>query len=369
MEVTQTHRDWLKLSLSKGIGPVLFHRLYTEFGSVEAILSTDLSQLESAGFSKKLFSAIHEKASAEYNRVLDWLEKPGNKLITLQDPSYPPLLKQTDAPPPILFAVGQIDTLLEVNFAIVGSRNPTSGGRKHAEEFAYALAESGFCICSGLALGIDYHSHIGALNAGANTIAVLGNGLDRVYPARHKTLAEKITSTGALLSEYPPGTQPAAGNFPQRNRIISGMSAGVLVVEAAQKSGSLITARYALEQGRDVFAIPGSIHNPLVKGTHQLIKQGAKLVESIEDILEEIRPIVSLALTEVQSTINRSDLANKLDPEQQQLLEHMGYDEVSVDDVIASSGLTAGAVCSMLLLLELQGLVESRQGGKYCRCI
>lgn len=217
-------------------------------------------------------------------------------------------------------------------------------------------------------MGIDYHSHLGALKADCSTVAVLGNGLSSVYPARHKKIAGQIVESGLLLSEYPPDTIPSPGNFPRRNRIISGMSTGVLVVEAAKRSGSLITANYALEQGRDVFAIPGSIHNPLARGTHSLIKQGAKLVETVADIIEELAPMVNVVLNKPTTLGCGQRGYNDLEPDYRLLLNSMAYDMVSVDELVELTGLTADAVSSMLLILELQGTIESQHGGKYCRC-
>lgn len=359
-------RDWLVLTQAKGIGPSLCNKLLLEYKTPDNILACDYHQLIEFGLNKTSIESLQSPNAVKIDQVLRWLDQPNNHFITLHDSDYPELLKSVYAPPPILFATGQRQVLDNLHFAIVGSRNPSTGGKSLAQDFASELANSGLTICSGLALGIDYHSHLGALKAECPTVAVLGNGLDIVYPARHKKIAHQITENGLLLSEYLPGTKPTAGNFPQRNRIISGISSGVLVVEAAKKSGSLITAHYALEQGRDVFAIPGSIHNPLSRGTHSLIKQGAKLVETVNDILEELYPIASVVLNKSTNT-NKSD---DFEPGQDYklLLDTMGFDVVTVDFLVESSGLTPDAVSSMLLILELQGMIESRHGGKYCRC-
>ncbi len=363
MKKEQSYRDWLTLVQTKGLGPVRIQKLLSIFSNPHAIRTMGVPRLKELGLSQQNILSLHEPDNIIIDNTIEWLKQPEHHLITYHDDDYPELLKSIYAAPPVLFAVGKREVINSLPFSIVGSRNPTRGGRKLAEDFAFELAKSGLSICSGLALGIDYHSHLGALNADCPTIAVLGNGLDIVYPARHRKLAHRISENGLLLSEYLPGIKPSAGNFPQRNRIISGMSLGVLVVEAAKKSGSLITANYALEQGRDVFAIPGSIHNPLARGTHSLIKQGAKLVESIDDILEELAPLASIVLNRKRS--DKQD--NNTNNEYQLLLDAMGYEECSVDQLVKFSGLTADAVSSMLLILELQGMIESRQGGKYCR--
>ena len=251
---------------------------------------------------------------------------------------------------------------------MVGSRNPSVSGSETAREFAYHLATSGLSITSGLAIGIDGASHAGAMDAGGITIAVTGTGLDRVYPASQYDLAHRIAEQGALVSEFPPRTQVKSGNFPRRNRIISGLALGTLVVEAAHKSGSLITARLASEQGREVFAIPGSIHNPMARGCHRLIRQGAKLVETANDVLEELAPL----LRELQPLPNPGtqeplERQHELDADYQLLLKCMGFDPTPIDLLIERSGLTAEVVSSMLILLELEGHVSSAPGGIYCR--
>ncbi len=299
---------------------------------------------------------------------LQWAKRPSNHLITIQHSLYPVRLKEIHNPPPVLFVTGDPEVLSTPQLAMVGSRNPSVSGKETAYEFAYHLASSGITITSGLAIGIDGICHKGALEADGLTIAVTGTGLDRVYPASQHQLAHSIAEHGALVSEFPPGTEVRPGNFPRRNRIISGLSLGTLVVEAAQKSGSLITARLASEQGREVFAIPGSIHNPLSRGCHSLIRQGAKLVETAGDILEELAPQLSELLRPKER--ERNDFAadeRVADPEYQHLLDCMGFDPVQVDLLIDRSGLTAEEVSSMLILLELEGHVSSAPGGIYCR--
>lgn len=305
-------------------------------------------------------------AEADQPAVRAWLEAPGNHLVALDDPRYPDLLRQIPDPPPVLYVHGDPELLGNLQLAIVGSRNPSRGGLENARAFASHLAGAGLTITSGLALGIDAEAHRGALAAGGTTIAVTGTGLDRVYPARHHDLAHAIAEHGALVSEFPPGTPPRPAHFPQRNRIISGLALGTLVVEAARRSGSLVTARHALEQGREVFAIPGSIHNPLARGCHALIRQGAKLVETAEDILEELGALAGAAVPE-HATRTSPEPPASLDPEYQRLLDALGHDPVSIDDLVRRSGLTAESVSSMLLILELQGYVAPEAGGRYAR--
>lgn len=312
------------------------------------------------------------EASVEYLRDptwrkvdqdLEWLAEAGHHLLTLQDPAYPPLLREITDPPPILFVLGQPSVLSTPQLAMVGSRNPSALGRTTAHEFAQCMAEAGFTITSGLALGIDAASHRGALAGTGLTVAVAGTGLDRVYPARHRELAREIVELGALVSEFPPGTAAQANHFPRRNRIISGLSMGTLVVEAAMKSGSLITARQALEQGREVFAIPGSIQNPLARGCNALIKEGAKLVETAQDILEEFGHFnADHGMCPVPS---ESDV--DLQDEHEKILKSVAYTPTSVDTLVEETGLPPESISSVLLVLELQGFVSSAPGGCYYR--
>lgn len=295
-----------------------------------------------------------------------WLAEPNHHLITLSDPRYPRLLREIPDPPAALYVVGDPDLLSATQLGIVGSRNPTPGGSETAHAFASYLTQSGLTITSGLAMGVDAAAHRGALGAGGKTIAVAGTGLDRVYPARHRELAHEIAAQGALISEFALGTPALAHNFPRRNRIISGLSLGVLVVEAALQSGSLITARLAAEQGREVFAIPGSIHNPLARGCHALIRQGAKLVETAADILEELGPMAQITAP-ARQTDGAGNITSGLGVEAMTLLDCLGFDPTPVDSLIERSGLTPEAVSSMLLVLELQGHVVAAPGGHYTR--
>lgn len=297
------------------------------------------------------------------------MQRSGARLVPVTSPDYPPLLKQISDPPYALFARGDLFLIGAPQLAMVGSRNPSVEGRRNAEEFAEYLAKCGLVITSGMALGIDAASHRGAMKGG-KTVAVWGTGLDRAYPPRNRELAEEILASGGLiLSEFPPGTPPLPTHFPRRNRIISGLSVGTLVVEAAKQSGSLITARLASEQGREVFAIPGSIHNPMARGCHRLLRDGAKLVESAADILEELGPLLGLEpapMLGAQASTASSEAAPE-DPEYKLLLNSLDYAPTSVDALVERTGLTPDVVSSMLLMLELQGHVEASPGGRYSR--
>jgi len=295
----------------------------------------------------------------------EWLQISGNHIIARGDENFPELLEQISSPPARLYIKGDPGLLHMPALAIVGSRNPTQAGARNAFEFARHLGAAGFCIVSGLAEGIDTAAHRGALDAGAATVAFLGHGIDRVYPAANRDLAHEIAANGALVSEFPLGTHPHKTLFPQRNRLISGVSLGTLVVEAARRSGSLITARYAGDQGREVFALPGSIHNPLARGCHKLIRQGAKLVETAEDIVNELAPLSSHLLQNSLESTTNDDLPVHDDDEYKQLRKYISHDPISIDELAEDSGLTIDQVSSMLLILELQGEVESLSGGRY----
>ncbi|MEN8167448.1 MAG: DNA-processing protein DprA [Pseudomonadota bacterium] len=358
---------WLLVSQAPGIGCRTFHKLLSHFETPDAILAAPRGQLQQAGVPPRAIDFLLNPDQTRIQPSLEWLKQPGRHLLTLTDPRYPPLLAEIHDPPPLLYVQGDPAGLSQPQLAIVGSRNPTASGISNAREFAACLAGAGLTITSGLAVGIDGAAHQGALGNGSS-IAVTGTGLDRVYPARHKELAHRIVEHGLLVSEYPPGTLPKAENFPRRNRIISGLSLGTLVVEATPHSGSLITARLALEQGREVFAIPGSIHNPLARGCHMLIREGAKLVESAQDIIDELGALLGSLVSSAQESAPVTDQNRpKLDPDYAKLLEAMGFDPISVDELITRTGLAAESVSSMLLLLELDGHVSSAPGGYYCR--
>ena len=299
-----------------------------------------------------------------------WLESQGIHLIGCEQAAYPPLLRQIDAAPAALYVRGDPDALVTAQLAIVGSRNPTPGGARTARDFSAFLAQHGLTITSGLALGIDAAAHEGALSARGRTIAVLGSGLDRPYPPENAALAERIAGAGgAVLSEFPPGTPPQREHFPRRNRLISGLSLGTLVVEAARHSGSLITARLAGTQGREVFAIPGSIHNPLARGCHELLRQGAKLVESAADILSELKisDHNQLLIPLDAGAQMTPDRVPGLDKDYEILLDALGFEPQSIDALVDRTGLPSPHLASMLLILELEGRVGSHAGGRYAR--
>jgi len=359
--------DWLTVYHAPGVGTVAFHKLLEHFASPAAILGAGTGELSALGLTQKAINAFRHPDPQAIEHDLEWTEKPGNRIITCRDPAWPALLSQLPDEPPLLYVHGNASLLCEPQLAIVGSRNPTPAGRQTAREFACHLAATGLVITSGLALGIDAASHQGALDAAAPTIAVMGTGLDRVYPSRHRDLARHIAEHGALVSEFPIGTPPLAENFPRRNRIISGLSIGTLVVEAAVRSGSLISARHAAEQGREVFAIPGSIHNTLARGCHALIRQGAKLVETAQDILDELGPLADACRPAATGDAVNPEQAWQLDGEYLQLLDVIGFDGASIDRLVTGSGLTPAEVSSMLLQLELDGYVVSSPGGIYNR--
>ena len=364
---------WLALLRTPGIGPSTLVQLSQQIPDIPALF--DAPELINR------FNLPHARKTALENTLkhpdwqaveqdLTWAEQRDNHILLINQPGYPELLKQTHSPPAILFVKGQIDIVNDIQLAMVGSRNPTADGRDSAWQFARHLADHGMVITSGMALGIDAQSHYGALAAdGGRSIAVAGTGLDRIYPARHKELAWQLAERGAIVSEYPLGTGPLKHHFPQRNRIISGLSVGTLVVEAALKSGSLITAYEALEQSREVFAIPGSIHNPLSRGCHQLIKSGAKLVETADDILEELASLIQVprhsedASEKLKVSVSPGPVIDPLLPKiQQQLLKHIGYSPRTIDDLIEQTGLDAADIQANLILLEINDYIQTHPG-------
>jgi DNA processing protein len=357
---------WMALIRASGIGPVQQLKLLNLFENPEQIVSATEGQLKSLGLKSETIHSIKYPDDRLIAADVSWVNSPGHFFITWNDLNYPPRLREIHDPPVALFVTGDPDILHLPQVGIVGSRNPTASGRQIAGQFAARLIRSGLVITSGLAFGIDYCAHQGTLDAGGFTIAVLGCGPDRIYPSHHRGIAKKICKQGALVSEFPPATPPLAGHFPRRNRIISGLSLGILVVEADKRSGSLITARYAMEQGREVFAIPGSIYNPLARGCHHLIKQGAKLVESIEDILDELHLNFLSVHAAAIDNINPEDPGTEINLKYKQLLDNMSFDPVSIDSLIEVTGLTSETVSSMLLILEIQGVVSS-SGGLYTK--
>lgn len=347
---------WLRLLLTPGVGRDTARRLLAAFGLPADIWKHGPSAWETVT-NARIAQALQLEPpglSEALRRLDDWLAQPDHHLITLADARYPASLLQTADPPLLLYVRGRLGALDHPRkLAIVGSRNPTPQGEQNAHVFARSLAESGLCVVSGLALGVDGAAHAGALEGHGPTLAVVGTGLDTVYPKRHQELARRIAETGALVSEYPLGTPPLAANFPQRNRIIAGLSQGTLVVEAAVRSGSLITARLAAEQGREVFAIPGSIHAPQSRGCHALIRQGAKLVESAQDILEDLH------LAEPRATADATDTGVDDDS----LLAAIGFDPVGLDALQARTGLDTATLQARLLELELAGQIGRLPGG------
>ncbi|MGI9237630.1 MAG: DNA-processing protein DprA [Woeseiaceae bacterium] len=359
-----TSRAWLIL-LHAYLTVAELKALCSNYGDVAAIVCLTAESLREAGLSDDKVSAITSPDETRLDDALTWLDHTSHRLVAFGEEDYPELLAQIPAPPLLLFVNGDIECLHLPALAIVGSRNPTHGGIRNAVEFSRYLSQHGFVIVSGLAEGIDTAAHRGALGAGGKTVAFLGHGIDRVYPASNRDLAHVIANGGALLSEYPLGARPLRRHFPERNRLISGLSLGTLVVEAARQSGSLITARLASEQGREIFALPGSIHNPLARGCHALIRQGAKLVETASDILEELTPLRQhmVQTTTLPPPPEKGDIS--VDHDYVELRALLSHDPASIDELAEQSSLTIDQLSSMLLILELHGEVESLSGGRY----
>lgn len=368
MKESRTETDeaslWIALSQIQGLGSVTTCQLLTSFGTPDNIFSASINQLKevvNADIAKKIHQGIQADA---IQPTLDWLQKNNTHLVTLADSEYPQQLLQISNPPVLFYAIGDLTWLNHHSIAMVGSRNATPQGEKNAENFAQEMCNQNLCVVSGMALGIDGAAHRGAIKSSGATIAVVGTGLDIVYPAKHRELAHQIADRGLIISEFPLGTPSKPQNFPRRNRIISGLSLGCLVIEANIGSGSLITARLATEQGREVFAIPGSIHSPVSKGCHQLIKQGAKLVESAEDILEELKNMMPK-----HSPIGSKAQVGTTPPKSNSLLDLMGFESIHFESLLASSALTTEELSSMLMLLELEGKITALTGGNYQRLI
>ena len=368
---------WLRLTLSPGVGNETSRKLLAAFGSAQAVFAQGAPALRQLG-TDKLVKAIQSEPptlAAQLQTTLDWLQGGDDRrVVVLGDAAYPAALLDIEDPPLMLYMLGtQVNRAqaatkkIAINLAIVGSRNPTPQGESNARQFAKVFGGAGLCVVSGLALGIDGAAHDGAMLGGGETIAVVGTGLDRVYPKKHLALAHRIAQQGMIISEFPLGTPPLTANFPKRNRIISGLSRGTLVVEAALQSGSLITARLASEQGKEVFAIPGSIHSPQSRGCHALIKQGAKLVELAQDVLEELNlPVAGL------TGFSASRPENETDPTAGQtcddpLLAALGFDAVSLDALQARTGLDTARLQAQLLELELGGQLARLPGGLFQR--
>jgi DNA processing protein len=350
---------FLALNRIYSVGPRIVAKLLRKWPQLHELFKLSTAEMELAGLPAALANAISSFDLREVEMDLRWQEAKHHFLLTWDDPTYPPLLKEISSPPPVLYAIGDLACLHQPTVAMVGSRKPSVTGSETAWKLAFELGAEGVTIVSGLALGIDAQAHSGCLAAQGKTIAVMGTGIDSIYPRRHRGLAEKITQNGLLLSEFPLQSSPNAGHFPRRNRIISGLSLSILVVEAAIKSGSLITARLACEQNRDVLAIPGSIYNPQARGCHYLLQQGAKLVTSSQDILEDLKfPHKSI----------NDECVIALARENENLVKCIGFEVTSVDQIIGRSGLTIETVVCELADLELKGFVKAVPGG-YMRCV
>jgi len=349
---------WLRLLSADGVGPVAARALLDRFTCPAAIFAASFSALcdvVRADQARALLAAPPD--AAQLDATLAWLARPGNTLLRLTDTAYPRYLKALPDAPPLLYVKGDVSLLARPALAVVGSRNASAQGLQNAARFSRALGEAGITIVSGLALGIDAAAHEGGLASVGSSVAVIGTGADVVYPRRNHALAHRLANEGCIVSEYALGTPPMAANFPRRNRLISGLARGVLVVEAAAKSGSLITARMAAEQGREVFAIPGSIHAVLAKGCHALIREGAKLVETAQDILEELRWPGAAPVPAAAPRGAGDDT----------LLATMGFEPADIDTLVARTGLSAADVSARLLALELAEMVQRLPGGQFQR--
>ncbi len=353
---------WLRLSLTTGLGGEAFRKLLIAFGGPEQVLGASRTALTTVVTGKLADAILDGDVYSEPAVVEAWLNDSNNHVVTLADSEYPQALLLTPDPPPLIYVKGRVDLLNKAAIAVVGSRNATAQGKLTAESFSTALSNAGLCVVSGLALGIDAAAHRGGLAGLSSTIAIVGTGLDKVYPARNRDLAHAIAEKGAIVSEFALGTPPLAANFPRRNRLISGMTRGCLVVEAALSSGSLITARLSNELGKDVFAIPGSIHSTLSKGCHVLIKQGAKLVDDAADILSELR--LPLPAGGAGSTTT-DDSAQSNHP----LFAHMAFDPCDIDTLAGRAGLPVHEVSAALIELEMAGVVAGLPGGLWQRIL
>ena len=353
-------RCQLGLWHARGINSKDFAGLMQTFSDPADIFKAHNKTLASIGLTETKINQLKTVNWELVDKEIEWSLQDRHQIISWNDIAYPQCLKEIPSAPKILFVKGNIKLLQTPQLAMVGSRNPTPAGRENAYRFANFLAKTGFTITSGMALGIDAAAHYGALAATENTIAVIGTGIDRIYPARNQKLAYEISNKGAIISEFPLGTHAIAMNFPRRNRIISGLSSGVLIVEATLKSGSLITANYANEQNREVFAIPGSIHNPLARGSHALIRQGAKLVENAHDILEELQHVTNIAQTDIMKNTTEK---SKLDSQHENLLNYIDHAATPIDSLVEESGIQPHEIASMLLMLELKGFIKAVTGG------
>lgn len=361
-------QNLLTLYFAPGLGLATITKLNTYFGSLENIIAADSATLAHVGLKERGIKAIKNPNQNDIDQAIIWSQQPNQQILTLDDATYPSLLKETAAPPLLLFVAGQTHWLSRPQIALVGSRNPTITGQEQARQFAFELSQAGLIVTSGLAIGIDTLSHQGAIAANKPTIAVLGSGIEQLYPRRNKKLAAKIRENGTIVSEFPLTYRPTPANFPRRNRIIAGLSLGTLVIEAAPKSGSLITAYIAAKENREVYAIPGPINNPLAQGCHQLLKDGAKLTQHSSDIIEDI-PEDKLKKAEDSSNSTEVSANNnhrkniKLDVDHQTLLDCVPFAVTSVNQLIAHTGCSAATISARLCYLEINGLIRKTQGG------
>jgi DNA processing protein len=367
-------RAWLQLIHTPGLGPRRIERLLDHFGSAEAALAAGTRGWQHAGLGIGADSQPPPAQADAIERDLRWLEAPAHHLLTLDDEDYPPGLRPLDGAPAALYVAGDPSLLWHAQIAVVGSRNPSAGGGDNAADFASELARAGLVVTSGLAAGIDAIAHAAALDAGGSTVAVMGTGPDQVYPATNRRLAARIAAEGALVSEYPCATGARREHFPQRNRIVVGLALGTLVIEAALQSGALISARLAAEAGREVFALPGSIHNPLARGCHRLIREGASLIESAAEILTALAGPAQALGQQLRQRLDATPAgspgpalpASTETPAQARLLQALGHDPVPMARLVERTGLTVDALSAMLLTLELEGRVAAIHG-RYTR--
>ncbi len=396
-DAATSQRNWLIALRAPHLGGAKLVKLQKACGGIDAVVGSGVKDLKALGLGSETIAALHRPDNSLIDQDGQWLRGPRRYLVTWGSAQYPGLLAEIPSPPAALFVEGDPDLLWQPQIAVVGSRNPTAGGLENARDFARELAARGLAITSGLASGIDSAAHQAVVEAGRNTIAVLGHGLDRIYPASSRKLFGLIGEKGALVSEFVTGVGPRKEHFPSRNRIISGLSLGVLVIEAGLKSGSLITARLGGEQGRETFALPGSIHNPMSKGCHRLIRDGTRLVETADEILQELVPLAGRLADELRQqlainldgAVENDSIDPQLsasgrssnspaevpggsgkflpDPEYEKLWRCLSHDPTPIERLIERSGLTAKAVSAMLLMLELRGSVEAWPGSAYSR--
>ena len=365
-------RAWLRL-LRAGVVASALRKTTETHGSATAALGLSQAEWRAAGANADALAILHDPGLVPASDHA-WLDAPDHHLVGWDDPDYPALLRRIPSPPPALFIAGDPNLLWYPQVAVVGSRNATAGGVDNARDFARALVAAGLTITSGMAEGIDAAAHLAALDAHSPTIAVVGTGTDVVYPRRHAKLAARIRAKGAIVSEFLPGTEARQQHFPRRNRMLAGLALGTLVIEAAERSGALITARLAGEAGREVFAMPGSIHNPLARGCHRLIRQGAALVEDAREVIEALAPVAAELADALRARLHDGDGADMptnaprqaVDVDQRRLLDALGHDPVGIDALTGRTGLTVAELSSMLLVMELQGLVAAEHG-RYSR--